>query len=158
MHSFLTGSQVYGTPDELSDIDLVVLVSKEEKDFLFSKSEHNSKLMFGNLNIIALDKDYQPDVEKYNAWKQGTEHLKSIKPVTREFAIEHFSSLGIKKKDYPNEAEHVVYDLGVTTTDGTNYILTASSGNLAVNLQNFNISSTIPIASIEQSVGQDVPF
>jgi predicted nucleotidyltransferase len=101
MNSFLTGSQVYGTPDELSDIDLVVLVSKEDKDFLFSKSNSSSKLMFGNLNIIALDKEYHNDVVKYEAWKKGTEHLKSIKPVTRDFAIEYFKSLGIEKKDYP---------------------------------------------------------
>lgn len=40
--SFLTGSRVYGTPREDSDIDLVVLVHQEELDLLHKLSESST--------------------------------------------------------------------------------------------------------------------
>lgn len=36
MKSFLTGSRVYGYPDEFSDIDMVVFMDEKEKDFLLN--------------------------------------------------------------------------------------------------------------------------
>ena len=148
MNSFITVSQVYGTPDELSYIDLVVLVSKEDKDFLFSKSECKSKLMFGNLNLIALDKDYEPDIKKYTAWKAGTVYLKSIKPVTREFAIEYFKSLGIEKKDYNDTLDQSMVEFfnsaeNLTTINMNNQplITIGNDNSVRVNLPSSNIIS-----------------
>lgn len=102
--SFLTGSQAYGTPTNESDIDLVVLVDSQDAIFELANfsqpnkeercsasdlvAQGNASLRFGKLNLIVT---IHPEI--FNLWKRGTEYLRSIAPVTREQAMEHFRRL-----------------------------------------------------------------
>lgn len=86
MNAFLTGSQVYGTPTERSDVDLCVQMSWADMNLLtrFADSISGSlpdSQKFGKLNLLILE-DW-----KWRAWKRGTEELVARKPVTREEAI-----------------------------------------------------------------------
>lgn len=117
--SFLTGSRVYGTPREDSDIDLVVLVRHSEIAILEKLSENTTdkvvctsdkehglssgSFRFGQINLIAVTKP-----EHYDIWKRGTANLLSKKEalgrsITREEACKHFKELrdGAKAKDVP---------------------------------------------------------
>lgn len=90
--AFLTGSRVYGTPREDSDIDIVVHLESEEISQLLDKeySTNNNynatsaSIRFGNLNLICMS-----DHQEYLAWYQATKELKARKPVTRDEAIAH---------------------------------------------------------------------
>jgi len=95
---FITGSHAYGIPTKESDIDVVVLMDSDlamtlapfqdnpiDMDYTKFRSV---PLCFGNLNIIACH-----DIEVWKMWWDGTEHLKKIKPVTREFACRYFDQL-----------------------------------------------------------------
>src|SRR5437899_12858576 len=99
MRSFLTGSHVYGTPKPDSDIDLVVLVSPEhlaklrefaDADYKWNNDYHTAKLSFrfGKLNLICCTNEID-----FNVWKEGTEKLQEIQPVTREDAVALFTEL-----------------------------------------------------------------
>jgi predicted nucleotidyltransferase len=97
---FLTGSHAYGTPTPKSDIDLVILCSKEEYRKLFHKSDYTQEmtdpykeggldtapLRFGRLNLICCFSK-----ESYKIWKECTEELKQKAPVTREEAVKLIS-------------------------------------------------------------------
>lgn len=92
---FLTGSRVYGTPTEKSDIDLVVLVDKETADFLWANTDPNSQsVRYGNLNLIVFTNEYV-----FLEWLKVTEILIGKKPVTRDEAIAEFNKSGFT--DYP---------------------------------------------------------
>lgn len=87
MTSFLTGSQVYGTPTEESDVDLVVQMTADEMDKLAHFSEGTisfdeygcgRSFRFGKLNVIAISGD-----RLFELWKESTEACKAIKPVTK---------------------------------------------------------------------------
>ena len=78
MKSFLTGSHVYGTPNEHSDIDLVVRMDSDTVDRLaeltsqdiaeqIHYSDGSISLRFGKLNLIVCLTD-----EIYAAWKVAT--------------------------------------------------------------------------------------
>jgi hypothetical protein len=100
--SFLTGSRVYGTPRADSDIDLVVLMSgdalcklieiAESQDSLGASGgeqyEDGRSLRFGKLNLLCVTQE-----RHFNAWRIGTEELEHMKPVTRDFAIEHLAAI-----------------------------------------------------------------
>ena len=91
LKAFMTGSRVYGTPRPDSDHDMVIRCNLDEQIRLENRSDHDKKILFGNLNIITCIVDWQ-----FNAWYEGTQRLTDIKPVTRAFAIEVFTSLGLR--------------------------------------------------------------
>lgn len=98
--AFVTGSRRYGTPTKTSDIDLVVLTDDNDDeliDLLSNAADEGSapdenevgqnegrwaSLRFGDLNLILVDKGL------YRAWKDATDELVAMKPVTRDQAIE----------------------------------------------------------------------
>ena len=96
MSAFLTGSRAYGTPQPDSDIDLCVLVSREDLEVLkrvagaTDTQEYwntDAALRFGSLNLLAF-----ADAPQYEAWKRGTAELKEKRPVTRSAAIAHLDA------------------------------------------------------------------
>ena len=92
MNAFLTGSQVYGTPTESSDIDLVVLVDTTTKSFL---EKGNIPSRFGTLNLILLTNPLE-----FEAWKAATETCVSLAPVNRKVAA-HLIDLEYAKRKLP---------------------------------------------------------
>lgn len=102
MNAFLCGSRKYGTPNENSDTDIVVLVDEETLYALTEVADRqastqmgpeymmsNSRsLRFGKLNLIATT-----NKDEYHAWVQGTKILTQDKPVSRERAVELFKRL-----------------------------------------------------------------
>jgi hypothetical protein len=101
MNAFLTGSQVYGTPTEKSDIDLVVLLSDDDRLMLaelvaeqVSEKTYGNygvgslSLRFGNLNLIVAK-----DSDEFTNWAYGTKVLRRQSPVSRERAVELFKNL-----------------------------------------------------------------
>lgn len=89
MTAFLTGSHVYGTPHQDSDVDLVVLIDSDQLDQLLSKNYEPANygataasMRFGELNLICL-----ADANEFEAWRQATNQLKARKPVTRDEAV-----------------------------------------------------------------------
>ncbi|MDE1971298.1 MAG: nucleotidyltransferase domain-containing protein [Patescibacteria group bacterium] len=98
--AFLTGSYAYGTPTDVSDIDIVLYLSNEqlsnfEKVFPVTKINDGRYMSrAGILNfIICLDH------RDYNSWKTVTDSLISQKPVTRKYAIENFNKAGLTGYD-----------------------------------------------------------
>lgn len=97
--AFVTGSVIYGEPQEGSDIDLVVLCDEDSAKGLMHYCDEpkcwddycgiddgegvTASIRFGCLNIILHTSE-----RKYQAWKDGTEELKGQRPVTREQAVE----------------------------------------------------------------------
>lgn len=100
MNSFITGSHAYGIPNEKSDIDLVVLA--DEATFITMQQNCRSgdlarkfddggwSFKFGTLNIIGVTSP-----EEFQKWRDGTDYLKTISPVSRQAAVDHFTSLGL---------------------------------------------------------------
>jgi len=60
LNSFITGSHAYGIPAEDSDVDLVVLLSPEDKQLLRDVNG-DGPVRFGNLNLILCDRQDQFD-------------------------------------------------------------------------------------------------
>ena len=95
MNSFITGSHVYGTPREDSDLDLVcLLATPQERALLQQHSEgEGNVLRFGRLNIIA------PETEgEFAVWRFATEALQlkggaTGEPITREEAVRTIAKL-----------------------------------------------------------------
>ena len=90
MTPFITGSRAYGYPTPDSDIDLVLpVLDEQESDLLLHLSDKSKcPIKYNKLNLIICTLPGQ-----YELWKNGTEYLKSIAPVTREFAIDYFNNL-----------------------------------------------------------------
>lgn len=110
---FITGSYAYGTPRKPiptgfksnliykpSDVDVVVFaygafigqlngLSLADKQRSFG--HHGSSYIFGSINLIFVTTETDFDL-----WKQGTEHLKTIAPVTRQQAVDYLVSIGLK--------------------------------------------------------------
>ena len=102
---FCTGSRVYGTPREDSDIDVVALIDERNFDkkfsllwqqsddlqeelkgnpagsYIYEPDDHS--LRFGKLNLLCFYHKM-----KFDAWHAGTQHLICLRPVTRDFAVE----------------------------------------------------------------------
>lgn len=113
--AFVTGSCAYGTPTSDSDIDLVVLLPRIDvsticeflEDEFINDRQSNSfrctnrsseypgiSLRFGKLNLIIVQ-----DIQEWKIWKEGTSYLKSIRPVTRDKAVEKFKELRSKMSE-----------------------------------------------------------
>lgn len=89
--AFVTGSRWYGTPREDSDIDLVVVVSPEEAEILWSLSENpGGSVRFGRLNLIVLTDEDQGDT-----WDEHRGRMRAHAPVEREFAVAALQAMGI---------------------------------------------------------------
>ena len=97
--AFLTGSHVYGTPRESSDVDLVVLIDRAELDrlreLLGDDPEHNpygascgASIRIGKLNLIAVT-----STAEYDRWLCGTKILRMRAPVSRDVAVATFAAL-----------------------------------------------------------------
>ena len=92
----LTGSQIYGTPTEGSDVDLVVLADETTQVQLAellgtlciadpgSGRRGGLSLRVGKLNLILTSRP-----QEVEDWRQGTYALEDRKPVTREEAVDH---------------------------------------------------------------------
>lgn len=119
--AFVTGSMAYGTPklhgDNKSDLDLVVLVNKQDMQTILEYWEHvmlgpppqryadddedpvpsHCSLKFGLLNLIVCTDDVD-----FETWQKGTADLKAKKqadqPVTRDIAVAHFRRLRARAK------------------------------------------------------------
>ena len=105
MRAFLTGSRVYGSPTNSSDVDLVVCVTKAELEILrdLAHSQDGSggpdvsaSLRFGRLNLITVT-----DTTDYETWAEGTRRLIERKPVTRDTAVETFKKIQGRIDDPP---------------------------------------------------------
>ena len=101
-NAFITGSQVYGTPTEESDVDLVIKMSQPEcirlLELLGSKDgisrveeygEGQATLRIEKLNLIIC----YDNPKRFSDWKEGTTKLIASAPNTREAAIEVFEDL-----------------------------------------------------------------
>lgn len=87
-NAFLTGSHVYGDPNEASDVDLVVCVDEGELETLldllpkqFDECEYNDgslSLRAGKLNLILIE-----SASEFERWRAATELLSSVKPVSK---------------------------------------------------------------------------
>lgn len=103
LQGFLTGSRVYGTPREDSDIDIVVFVSQNDLELLAEialpkvddpyEGMATAYLRFDKLNLLCVSEE-----SDYEVWRQGTLDLIARKPVTRAEAVEHFEMLAAKKR------------------------------------------------------------
>ena len=88
--AFLTGSHVYGTPTDGSDVDLVVVVDYDDTNLigmLWNEADSRdgsdaSSLKFGKLNLISVTP------LEYDRWKKARDRCLAEAPVTRERAIE----------------------------------------------------------------------
>lgn len=117
MNSFLTGSRVYGTPHEGSDVDLVVRMTYDDICKLAGVAgvqldvsdggQKSVSLKFGKLNLIAT---YDDSV--FATWRMGTDDLRGQSPVTRSDAVAHFKKLRElrKVKKTPIEQEQLLPD------------------------------------------------
>lgn len=135
MNAILTGSQVYGTPTESSDIDMVVLVSHETLELLSSLLIDDEKMpkkgnvnsdgelemtqltaRFGRLNLIAVTRE-----EDWDAWRRGTDRLcqKSMAGVKIDKGLAIATMRGIRE-DVKNErhAARVKMGAAVVKADG----------------------------------------
>lgn len=97
---FITGSFAYGSPDDDSDIDLVVFMTKEIVDFLLTKRDPGRRsIHFGKLNIIPVISEAE-----YLVWLDGTRELSLRRPVTTEEATAVLDRLrserGVKIPDW----------------------------------------------------------
>lgn len=98
--AFVTGSQVYGTPTENSDIDLVLFIDDEDAAILqrmaddchvneaedYGHPGEIAHLRFGKLNLVCIY-----DESEFFAWMRATRELIARKPVTREEAKQHIA-------------------------------------------------------------------
>lgn len=87
--AFLTGSRRYGTPREDSDYDVVALVDPKAFHVLSAKFKHTDRspgnLKIGDLNLIMVRTD-----EEFDMWKETTERLERMGPVTHDEAVNEF--------------------------------------------------------------------
>lgn len=97
MNAFLTGSRAYGTPRHDSDVDVVLLTDRETAAALQQAgtevrvfADGGWSVHVGPINIIGMS-----DSVQFAKWREGTDHLKTIAPVTREQAVEYLTSIGL---------------------------------------------------------------
>ncbi len=98
--AFLTGSQAYGIPRELSDLDIAMLVSQEELESILDRyrphpphrqyTPDSCSLKFGAagvgsgcVNLILFS-----DITRYAAWKAARDELVLTKPNTKQKCID----------------------------------------------------------------------
>lgn len=92
MRALLTGSNAYGTPSAISDVDLVVLSDRATIRSLEphisgghhgSAESHNASFVFGRLNLILVT-----ETRDARWWAKGTALLKAERPVSRARAVD----------------------------------------------------------------------
>lgn len=97
VNAFLTGSRVYGTPRDESDIDLMILTSDDDYAALCNWGTVRNasgeqcdwqSLRFERLNIISTS-----DPDRFEVWRKITNDLAARAPVTKEEAIAHWELL-----------------------------------------------------------------
>lgn len=96
MNAFLTGSTVYGEAHEDSDVDLVVLVSREDREELYFLADKSSPMMYGRLNVIALHEKWRFD--RWLAAKNACVAEAKRSPggtITRQRAVEIHKAHGV---------------------------------------------------------------
>lgn len=94
MKSFITGSRDYGSPTANSDIDLVILVSKEDAEFLKRQSDlGNLPTKFGKLNLIIADNE-----NDFNIWFMARELCRKAARKTPENKISRSKAVEIHRK------------------------------------------------------------
>lgn len=90
--AFITGSHAYGSPNESSDIDLVVWAVGETRATL---EAGGYPVRFGKLNLILIS-----DEDQWDIWRLGTQALVKLSkarksPVSRDEAVAFFITLGV---------------------------------------------------------------
>lgn len=104
--AFMTGSLVYGTPCEESDVDLVLMMTEEEAAKLYKYSDGVVKqvfdprypknrflsMRFGRLNLLCCF-----TTAMYDSFLEGTAECYAKWPVTREAAVEVFQRIRKQK-------------------------------------------------------------
>lgn len=110
MRAFLTGSRVYGKPNALSDVDLVVVVAEDTEKILMEESEDPAKktVRFGRLNLIVCRNELEAAV-----WKVGTHELKHMKELEN---VAYDKVKAKEKLDVIREAVNIL-DRGDSGTD-----------------------------------------
>ena len=100
--AFLTGSHAYGSPGPDSDIDVVIPVSTDLDNFLWSAACEAGEptVRHGKLNLITFDTTTPDGRRKFDTWKTVNDQLVARKPVTREQAVKAFQAVGFTAKDY----------------------------------------------------------
>jgi len=101
---FVTGSRAYGTPNEDSDLDVVMLVPCDLMMTLWGLNTSKA-LRYGRMNIIALNASNPDDCAKFEVWRRVTNELIAERPVSRDAAIARFAQNGIEPHDYPEDKD-----------------------------------------------------
>lgn len=111
--AFVSGSHVYGTPNEDSDIDLIVMMDESLAKWLYEMAETDDcshtpacgslSVRFGKINLICCWEQWV-----YDLWFNGTSLLHGAKPVTRDTAIILFESLRFKNAVRNNTEQSTV--------------------------------------------------
>lgn len=124
-NAVLTGSQAYGLPTEKSDIDVAVMLSKEDADALVrlaggagveTHDDGSFSLHFGRLNLIVCFEEKYFDIWRakyFDIWRAGTVELKARSPVTRAEAVAVLSPMFEKLRDEAAAASVVDDGAGV---------------------------------------------
>lgn len=106
---FLTGSRVYGTPTETSDLDVVIrcdpyvlaaieaLVGKSAADY-----DHESiSVQCGPVNLHLCPSD-----REYDRWKQGTRTCEVVAPTDRETAMKLMRVAGVDRGEVRERGDY----------------------------------------------------
>jgi hypothetical protein len=109
MSAFATGSRVYGTPTEASDVDLCVVLSEADLALLRELCDGDpgsggDSLRFGKLNLICFTLE-----ESAEPWRVATERLAARKPVTRDEAVKEIKAEAKARRKERND--HRLADL-----------------------------------------------
>lgn len=70
-------------------LDALLASGTVNKSYLY-KEQDSASLRFGALNLICITSD-----RMFEIWAEGTAHLMTKSPVTREQAIAHFAEKGV---------------------------------------------------------------
>ena len=94
MEAFITGSRAYGTPNEESDIDLVVFCSPDDAAKLWDLRGESQTVRYGRLNLVVFS-DTDSGRRNYARWKAVTDELREKAPVSRDEAVAAFQAAGV---------------------------------------------------------------
>lgn len=101
---FFTGSQIYGHKykTENSDLDIAVLVTASEFTMLRKicscGEQRVGPLMFGKINFVCFNSDYDEEKARFYTWYRITEYLKENPPETKDQAIKMFREQNVERQ------------------------------------------------------------